>query len=84
MRYEEIIDGYHELREKCLEIAKMNDAALMDSSAWLRGAIMESDIVLDYSEQGIHCNGWCFTTQTMDNEHFSFIIPYNLLRENNA
>ncbi|UUG69454.1 hypothetical protein SEA_SHAM_143 [Streptomyces phage Sham] len=81
MDYEKIIDGYNELREKCLELAKANDGALMDSDRWLRGAIMESDITLDYSEQGIHCHGSTYTSQTMDNECFSFIIPFDLIEE---
>jgi hypothetical protein len=82
MKYEEMIDGYNELREKCLHIAKQNNGRLMDSDAWLRFAIMESDITLDYSEQGIHCHGSAYTTQTMSNEHFDFVIPYSELESN--
>lgn len=80
MDYEEIIEGYNDLREKCLKLAKANNGALMGSDAWLQGAIMESDITLDYSDNGIHCNGSTYTTQTMCHEHFGFVIPFNVLK----
>lgn len=79
MNYEQVIDGYNELREKCLELAKSNDGALMDSGAWFKTAIMDSDITLYYSEDGIHGYGNAYTTQTMSTEYFSFVIPYSLL-----
>ncbi|AXG66229.1 hypothetical protein SEA_ANNADREAMY_134 [Streptomyces phage Annadreamy] len=81
MNYEEIIDGYNELRERCLELAKANNGALMDNGAWFMTAIMESDITLDYSEGGIHGWGNAYTTQTLTTEYFSFVIPFELLEE---
>lgn len=82
MKYEEMIDGYNELREKCLEIAKRDNGRLMDSDAWLRFAIMESDITLAFTGYGIECYGSAYTTQTMDHEHFSFTIPLSELEKN--
>jgi len=84
MDYEQMIDGYNELREKCLELAKANNGALMDEGAWFKSAIMESDVTLDYSENGIHGHGNAYTTQTMGHEYFSFVIPYELLEEKDA
>lgn len=81
MNYEEIIDGYNDLREKCLELAKVNSDDLMDNGAWFKTAIMESDVTLDYSEGGIHGHGNAYTTQTMSTEYFSFVIPFELLEE---
>jgi hypothetical protein len=78
MKYEEIIEGYNDLRERCLDLAKQN-TELMDSGAWFIGAIMDRDITLDYSANGIHGYGNAYTTQTMDNEYFSFVIPFELL-----
>jgi hypothetical protein len=79
MDLEEIIAGYNDLREKCLEIAKRNNGALMGSDAWLRFAITESDITLGFTSIGIECYGSAYTSQTMDNESFSFIIPLHEL-----
>jgi len=79
MNYEQIIDGYNELREKCLKLAKANNGALMDSGAWFKSAIIDSDVTLDYSESGIHGYGDAYTTQTMSTEYFSFVIPYSLI-----
>ncbi|WMI33527.1 hypothetical protein SEA_KENREY_155 [Streptomyces phage Kenrey] len=80
MDYEKIIDGYNSLRETCLVIAKLN-SELMGSDAWLRFAICDDDITLDLAEDGIICYGNAYTTQTMDNEHFSFTIPFEYLEE---
>jgi hypothetical protein len=81
MIYEEIIECYNDLREKCLEIAKRDNGKLMESDAWLCWAIQESDITLDYSNQGIHCHGSAYTTQTMGTELFSFVIPFSELED---
>lgn len=78
MNYEEMIDGYNELREQCLMIAK-NNPEVFDEGAWLRNAIVDSDITLDYSSQGIHCRGNAYTTQTMSSEYFQFIVPLEML-----
>ena len=79
MNYEEIIDGYIELREKCYKLAKKDHGKLMGDDYWLRFALMESDISLEFRESGIYCYGTCFTAQTMDNESFGFLIPLNEL-----
>lgn len=81
MSYEEVIDEYNDLREKCYELARMNDGELMGSSSWLRGVILESEINLDYSQEGIHCHGHTYTSQTMDHEYFDFIIPLSELEK---
>ncbi|QIN94141.1 hypothetical protein PP459_gp092 [Streptomyces phage Wakanda] len=79
MNYEEIIEGYNSLREKCLELAKKNPA-LFGEDAWLRGAIQEEDITLDFIEGvGVECHGLAYTTQTMDHEVFCFVIPFSEL-----
>lgn len=78
--YEKVIDGYNELRETCLVIAKLN-TELMGSDAWLKFAITESDITLGFTQDGIVCYGSAYTTQTMSNEHFDFIIPFEYIEE---
>ncbi|WNN94716.1 hypothetical protein SEA_PHREDRICK_152 [Streptomyces phage Phredrick] len=78
--YEKVIDGYNDLRETCLVIAKLNDE-LMGPDRWLKFAIQDSDITLMFTERGIVCYGSAYTTQTMDNEHFSFMIPFEYLEE---
>ena len=83
MNYEDIIEGYNELRERCLELAKANSDTLMHDGAWFKTAIMESDITLDYSESGIHGHGNAYTTQTMSTEYFSFVIPFDMLKDSN-
>jgi len=80
MDYEKLIDGYNSLRETCLVIAKLNDE-LMGSDRWLKFAIMDSDINLEFAGDGIVCYGSAYTTQTMDNEHFSFTIPFEYIEE---
>ncbi|QIQ63011.1 hypothetical protein SEA_MOAB_147 [Streptomyces phage Moab] len=84
MNYEEMIDGYNELREKCLKLAKQDNGKLMDTDAWLQYAIMEEDIKLYFYPDGIECCGRAYTSQTMCSEPFSFKIPMELLKENNA
>jgi hypothetical protein len=80
MSLEEIIEGYNSLREKCLELAKRDSGALMGQDAWLRWAIQEQDITLDFIEGvGIECHGLAYTTQTMDHEVFCFVIPFSEL-----
>ena len=79
MNYEQIIDGYNELRENCLMIAK-NNPELFDEGAWFKNAIIDSDITLHYSEEGVHCYGSAFTTKTMSSEHFQFMIPFERLK----
>ncbi|QMP84229.1 hypothetical protein HUN41_00100 [Streptomyces phage Coruscant] len=74
MNYEEIIDGYNELLEKCYNLIKKDDGRLMGSDYWLRAAIMETDITLEFRNEGIYCYGNCYTTQTMDFESFGFLI----------
>lgn len=81
MNYEEIIDGYNDLREKCVRLAKANNCALMDVGAWFGSVVMDSDVTLDYSDQGIHGHGNAYTNQTMTTEYFSFVIPFELLEE---
>jgi len=68
------------LRETCLVIAKLNDD-LMGVDAWLKFAITDSDITLSFTERGIVCYGSAYTMQTMDNEHFSFMVPFEYLEE---
>jgi hypothetical protein len=80
MDYEKIIDGYNNLRETCLLIAKSNDE-LMGEYAWLRFAICDPDITLELAPDGVVCYGSAYTRQTMDNEHFSFTIPFEYLEE---
>ncbi|QBZ72423.1 hypothetical protein SEA_CIRCINUS_169 [Streptomyces phage Circinus] len=81
MDLEQIIDGYNNLRERCLELAKQNPA-LFGDSAWLRYAIQESDITLYFiAGVGVECSGMAYTSQTMDNEPFDFIIPFSELED---
>lgn len=75
VNYEEIIEGYNELVEKCYLIIKNDDGTIMGSDYWLRFAICESDITLDFRGEGIYCYGTCYTTQTMSEESFAFMIP---------
>lgn len=84
MNYEEIIDGYNELREKCLKLAKQNRGRLMGADSWLQYAISESDITLWFYEDGIECSGHAYTSQTMSDEPFNFRIPMELIKENDA
>lgn len=79
MDYQKIIDGYNELREECLMIAK-NNPELFDEGAWFKTAIVDSDITLDYSDDGVHCRGYAYTTQTMSSQHFQFVIPFERLK----
>jgi hypothetical protein len=80
MSYQEMIDGYNDLREVCLMIAK-NNPELFHDGARFKMAIVDSDVTLDYSSDGIHGHGSAYTTQTMSQEYFSFIIPFEVLEE---
>lgn len=85
MSYEEIIDGYIELRDICLKLAKQNDGKLMGADSWLQYAICDSDITLWFYEDGIECSGHAYTSQTMSSEPFNFRIPMELInKEKNA
>lgn len=81
MKYEEMIDGYNELREECLGLAKMDNGKLLGEYAWLRFAILDSDIILAFTGYGIQCYGSAYTTQTMDHEYFDFTIPLSELEK---
>jgi hypothetical protein len=84
MNYEEMIDGYNNLREKCLKLAKQDNGKLMGADSWLQHAISAEDITLWFHEDGIECSGVAYTFQTMCSEPFSFRIPMQLLKENDA
>lgn len=71
---EQIINEHNELRERCCKLAKENGGERMGSYAWLRGALTESDITLQYGEGGIRCFGHTYTSQTWDHEWFEFEI----------
>lgn len=81
MNLEEIINGYNELRDKCVRLAKENKGELMGEFAWLRGALSDGDITLGYYPDGICCYGSTYTTQTMESEWFSFTIPWSELED---
>lgn len=81
MNFEEIIEGYDELREICLKLAKQNNGRLMSSDAWLQYAICQDDITLAFYENGIECSGYAYTSQTMSDEPFNFRIPMELIVE---
>lgn len=81
MKYEEMINGYNELREKCLELAKKDNGKLMEGYSWLRFALLDTDITLSFTGYGIECYGSAYTTQTMDHEYFCFTIPLSELEE---
>jgi hypothetical protein len=83
MNYEEIIEGYKNLRYKCYELA-MNDDKLLGSDAWLKYAIQEDEINLWFYENRIECSGMTYTSQTMSSESFCFSIPMELLKERDA
>jgi hypothetical protein len=74
-----IINGYNELRERCYEAARKDNGKLMGSDAWLRYAILSTDITLETAVDGIRCWGSCYTSQTMSTEPFDFIIPFDAL-----
>ncbi|AVD99340.1 hypothetical protein SEA_BILLNYE_168 [Streptomyces phage BillNye] len=81
MDLEQIIDWYNDLREKCLEVAKKKPE-LFGDSVWLQYAIQESDITLYFiAGVGVECSGMAYTSQTMDNEPFDFIIPFSELED---
>lgn len=77
MNIGDAIDKHNELRRWCADTAKRNNGAAMGDDAWLRYALSEHDITLDWDNHGINCWGMTFTSQTMSNEHFSFTIPWD-------
>lgn len=79
-RADEIADAYRDLRAECYRLARENDAALMGKDAWLRFAIDETDLELWPTPHGIMCTGRTYSMQTMENEFFSFEIPYDQIR----
>ena len=79
MNYEEIIDGYNDLRDKCYALARKDGGKLMGSDKWLRSALCESDMTLSFTSGGIDCYGSTYTTQTMSHESFFFMIPFSEL-----
>jgi hypothetical protein len=79
VNFEEIIEGYEKLRERCYEAGKYGNKNLLGDYYWLRFAIIESDISLEFRENGIRCYGNCYTTQTMSNEFFEFTVPFSEL-----
>ena len=83
LNYEEVINGYNDLRERCLKLAK-DSKDILGEYSWLRGAITESDITLYFYDDRIECNGVTYTSQTMDHEFFTFLIPISMIEENNA
>lgn len=76
---ERVIELYDELREKCYKLAKANDGELMGKDAWLRHALLEGELRLQWGEDGVTCYGSTFTSQTQDHEWFEFTIPHDLL-----
>ncbi len=79
MNLEEVIDTYNRVRERCTVLARKDNGKLMDEYAWLRNALIDTDIVLEYTKDGIRCFGTTYTCQTMDNEFFDFLIPFSEL-----
>ena len=77
---EKITETYDKLLSECYRLARENRGELMGKSQWLRNAIAPSDFGLYASEDGILCEGMAYTTQTMGNEWFSFVIPYDRIR----
>ena len=74
MDYEEIVERYEKLREKCYRAMK-NDVKTLGSDAWLYFAIKENELELFVLGSGsINCSGNTYTTQTMSTESFSFIL----------
>lgn len=76
---EQMIDGYNELREQCVKLAKENRGELMGSDAWPSAALQDGDITLNYTLEGVQCSGTTYTMQTMSSEWFDFIIPFDRL-----
>lgn len=76
-----IIESYENLRDKCYNLARQNDGALMGNDAWLRHALNDTDMRLTASADGIECSGYTFTSQTSYSEPFDFTIPYDLLED---
>jgi hypothetical protein len=79
MNLQEIIDEFNRVREQCYHLARENNGARMGEYAWLRNALDDTDIRMDWTPQGVNCYGYAYTTQTMDNEWFDFTIPFSEL-----
>jgi hypothetical protein len=71
-----VIDIYDDLRSKCYALARKNDGELMGEDAWLRNAMSDTDITLEWRNDGMHCRGLAYTSQTWDHEPFAFTIPW--------
>jgi len=74
MNLEQIIETYNDLRSQACLIAKA-EPELMGKEAWLKHALWETDITLDFTASGVRCYGNTFSMQTQDREDFDFIIP---------
>lgn len=70
-----VIDDYNRLREACYELARAHCGELMADDAWLRYALQESDLNLEFQGDAIECWGSAYTTQTMSREPFRFRLP---------
>lgn len=84
MNYQSIIEEYDKLRNKCYKLIKSGDERLLEEFFWLKYAIQEEEINLDFHENFIICNGYTFTTQTMSNEWFNIHIHTDMLKDDNA
>jgi hypothetical protein len=71
---EQVISIYNQAREACFKIMPENPAVLGDDE-WLKFAIKENDIQLEFTNGHVSCYGTCYTTQTQSYENFEFIIP---------
>lgn len=70
-----VIDDFNRLREACYELAREDRGELMEGDAWLRSALQESDLNLEFQGDAIECWGSAYTTQTWDHEPFRFRLP---------
>ena len=73
------IDRHNALREQCYNLARANGGALMGNSAWLRNALCEPDMTLEWTPEGIRCSGNTWTSQTVGLEWFEFVIPWSAI-----
>lgn len=80
MNIQQTIEDYQDLREACYRAARADNGALMGKDSWLRDAMCEDEIELNYGGgDHINCSGNTFTTQTQSNEWFDFSIPLSAL-----
>lgn len=79
MEYERLIEGYEILQRKCYKAAMKDNGRLMGEDAWLRHALQEFEIRMMFTPGGINCYGSTYTTQTVSEESFSFVIPMSEL-----